>query len=142
MLTSLALIPMSVRLCRRWARSVVTWKPPTVPYSLLPEQHELRLPTVPRSQMYAWSVASAQSEQGPLDYQLKDELMLQPPFDMTLERVSDLITCCRPCKSRVGPSCCSNAMSSPNSSTHVWCTCSVQDDRIEETFKGGAACGR
>ena len=37
--------------------------------------------------MYAWSVASAQSERGPLDYQLKDMFMLQPPFDMTLDRV-------------------------------------------------------
>ena len=38
-------------------------------------------------QMYAWSVASAQSERGPLDYQLKPGLMLHPPFDMDLDRV-------------------------------------------------------
>ncbi len=38
-------------------------------------------------QMYAWSVASAQLKGGPLDYQLKEALMLQPPFDMGLDRV-------------------------------------------------------
>ena len=39
------------------------------------------------AQMYAWSVASAQLKGGPLDYQLKEALMLQPPFDMGLDRV-------------------------------------------------------
>ena len=39
------------------------------------------------AQMYAWSVASAQLEGGPLDYQLKERFMLQPPFDMGLNRV-------------------------------------------------------
>ncbi len=43
--------------------------------------------TLTLAQMYAWSVASSQSERGPLDYQLKEEFMLQPPFDMTLDRV-------------------------------------------------------
>ena len=41
----------------------------------------------PAVQMYAWSVASAQLKSGPLDYQLKEALMLQPPFDMGLDRV-------------------------------------------------------
>ena len=47
----------------------------------------LILNEVASAQMYAWSVASAQSERGPLDYQLKEMFMLQPPFDMTLDRV-------------------------------------------------------
>lgn len=40
-----------------------------------------------RPQMYAFSIASAQVTTGPLQYQLKAELMLQPPFDMMLHRV-------------------------------------------------------
>ena len=48
--------------------------------------------------MYAWSVASAQSERGPVDYQLKEELMLQPPFDMTLDRVRTGINAFRSCQ--------------------------------------------
>ena len=38
-------------------------------------------------QMYAWSVASAQLETGPLDYQLKPGLLLHPPYDKDLNRV-------------------------------------------------------
>ena len=44
-------------------------------------------------QMYAWSVASSQSEYGPLDYQLKPGLVLHPPFDMDLNRVRVQLDC-------------------------------------------------
>ena len=39
------------------------------------------------AQMYAFSIASTQLKGGPLRYQLKPELMLQPPFDMELRVV-------------------------------------------------------
>jgi hypothetical protein len=36
-------------------------------------------------EMYAWSIASALDEAGPVEYSLHPELMLQPPWDETLQ---------------------------------------------------------